>query len=148
MDTMGAWPPTSWKWSQPLVVLGPAGSGKSTTVMMAVEEAQNAGARVLVACPTRLLVADYREEFPGLDVDSVHAAFQVYKREEETLAAMEGYDLIVIDEISQLSAALFDRLIRIWSAAGRWPALVFLGDFSQLRGVDETLATQGAHWHE
>ena len=33
----------AWHWDAPFAVLGPAGSGKSTTVMVAVEKAQAVG---------------------------------------------------------------------------------------------------------
>jgi len=95
-----------------------------------------------------MLVASYREKFPELDVDSIHAVFQLFKPEHETLAAMAAYDLIVIEEISQISATTFDRLVRVWSAVDRIPALVFLGDFAQLRGMEPTRATDGYHWRD
>ena len=58
-----------------LTILGPAGSGKSYTMQVVMQQAMEFGARVILACPTRVLVASYREEMPGLDVDSIHAAF-------------------------------------------------------------------------
>ena len=124
----------AWHWDAPFAVLGPAGSGKSTTVMVAVETAQAVGARVVLACPTRMLVAAYRQKYPDLDVDSVHAVFQLFRPEHETLLSMATYDLVVLDEVSQISAAVFERLLRLWEAAGHQPALVFLGDFAQLKG--------------
>eukprot|EP00969_Alexandrium_andersonii_P303927 13434568-Alexandrium_andersonii.AAC.1 len=57
------------------------------------------GARVILVCPTRVLVAAYREKMPGLDVDSIHAAFQIFKPEQQTLDAMANYDLVVVEEI-------------------------------------------------
>eukprot|EP00971_Amphidinium_carterae_P325514 6455815-Amphidinium_carterae.1 len=66
-------------------VLGPAGSGKSTAVQVAVHQAVDQGARVVIACPTRMLVADLRQKFPDLDVDSIHAVFEIWKPEQYTL---------------------------------------------------------------
>ena len=129
-----------------LVVLGPAGSGKSTAVKVAMQHAMEAGARVVLACPTRMLVASYREQMPQLDVDSVHALFQLFKPEQSTLDAMTTFDLIVIEEISQLSMYTFERLLRLWDAAGQVPALLFLGDFAQLRGVEPTRATDSPRY--
>ena len=136
----------AWHWDAPFAVLGPAGSGKSTTVMVAVEKAQAVGARVVLACPTRMLVAAYRQKYPDLDVDSVHAVFQLFRPEHETLLSMATYDLVVLDEVSQISAAVFERLLRLWEAAGHQPALVFLGDFAQLKGVEPTQAKDSPFW--
>ena len=135
-----------WSWDSAFAVLGPAGSGKSTTVMVAVEKARAAGARVVLACPTRMLVAAYRQKYPDLDVDSVHAVFQLFRPEHETLLSMATYDLVVLDEVSQISAAVFERLLRIWEAAGNQPALVFVGDFAQLKGVEPTQARDSPFW--
>ena len=114
-----------WSWDSAFAVLGPAGSGKSTTIMVAVEKAQAAGARVVLACPTRMLVAAYRQKYPDLDVDSVHAVFQLFR---------------------PISAAVFERLLRIWEAAGNQPALVFISDFAQLKGVEPTQARDSPFW--
>ena len=131
---------------RPLAVLGPAGSGKSFLIKVVMQDAIQQGARVILACPTRMLVATYRQALPDLDVDSVHAAFHVFKPEVQTLDAMTHYDLIVVEEVSQLSQPLFERLLRLWEAASRRPALVFIGDFAQLRGVDPTRATDSPMW--
>ena len=131
---------------QPYAVLGPAGSGKSTAVQVAICRAMGAGARVLVACPTRMLVATYKQKFPELDVDSVHAAFGLFQPEQQTLDSMTALDLIVVEEVGQVSAETFDRLLRLWRAAACRPALVFCGDFAQLRGVDPTRANESHQW--
>ena len=123
----------AWHWDALFAVLE---NGKSTTVMVAVEKAQAVGARVVLACPTRMLVAAYRQKYPDLDVDSVHAVFQLFRPEHETLLSMATYDLVVLDEVSQISAAVFERLLRLWEAAGHQPALVFFGDFAQLKAKD------------
>ena len=99
-----------------------------------------------VACPTRMLVAAYRQKYPDLDVDSVHAVFQLFRPEHETLLSMATYDLVVLDEVSQISAATFERLLRIWEAASSQPALVFIGDFAQLKGVEPTQARDSPFW--
>ena len=135
----------AWNSDVPFAVLGPAGSGKSTTVMVAVQKAQASGARVVLACPTRMLVAAYRQKYPDLDVDSVHAVFQLFRPEHETLLSMATYDLVVLDEVSQISAATFERLLRIWEAASSQP-VVFIGDFAQLKGVEPTQARDSPFW--
>eukprot|EP00971_Amphidinium_carterae_P308942 6138870-Amphidinium_carterae.1 len=129
-------------------ILGPAGSGKSTAVQVALQQAVDNGARVVIACPTRMLVADLRQKFPDLDVDSIHAVFEIWKPEQYTLDSMCNFDLVVIEEVSQLSAHVFERLMRLWDAAMRRPTLVFVGDFAQLKGVDPTQATDSPRWKD
>ena len=53
---------------------------------------------------------------------------------------LDEFDLVVIDEVGQLSQWIFERLMRLWRHADRRPAFVFAGDFCQLRGVDPTRA--------
>ena len=103
-------------------VLGPAGSGKSTAVQAAIEESYNHQGSVLVVAPTGRLAATYRNKYPHLDVDTIHGAFALWKPEQETLELMMPYDLIVVEELGQLSESVFDRLIRLWQAAEAIPA--------------------------
>jgi len=131
---------------RPIAIMGPAGSGKSTCVQAIIADALAKDARVILACPTRMLVATWRSEFPDLDVDSVHGAFRIFHPEQDTLDVMSDFDLIVVEECGQLSAPLFDRLYRLWSSAARRPALLFVGDFAQLRGVEPTRPYHGQHW--
>eukprot|EP00971_Amphidinium_carterae_P306004 6081270-Amphidinium_carterae.1 len=142
-------PSSKWAVSfQAHAILGPAGSGKSTAVQVAVRQAVDQGARVVIACPTRMLVADLRQKFPDLDVDSIHAVFEIWKPEQYTLDGMCTFDLVVIEEVSQLSVHVFERLMRLWDAATRRPTLVFVGDFAQLKGVDPTQATDSPRWKD
>ena len=131
---------------RPLAVLGPAGSGKSTAVQAVLRAAVRNGARVGVACPTGLLASRYKIENPDLDVDTLHGMFALHKPEIATLEMMSCYDLIVIDEIGQVPLWVFERILRLWDASERRTALVFVGDFCQLRGPDGTLATQSLRW--
>ena len=129
-------------------ILGPAGSGKSTAVQVAIRRAVEAGAHVGVACPTGLLASKYRVDNPDLDVDTIHGMFALYKDEVATLEMMNIYDLVVIDEIGQVPLWIFERILRLWDAADRRPALVLVGDFCQLTGPDGTTAQQSARWPE
>ena len=131
---------------RPLCILGPAGSGKSTCVEVAIRRAVEAGAHVGIACPTGVLASSYREKFPDLDVDTLHGMFLLHKPENETWDAMTFFDLVVIDEVGQLSKSTFERLLRLWDNAERRPALVFVGDFHQLRGMDPTRASDSPRW--
>lgn len=92
-------------------VLGPAGSGKSTAVEVAILLALQEDAHVGIACPTGMLAAAYRSKFPGLDVDTIHGMFALHKPEHETLEMMFPYDMVVIDEIGQVPCSTFERLL-------------------------------------
>ena len=106
------------------------------------EAIESGAARVILVCPTRILVASYREKMPGLDVDSIHSAFQIFRPEQDTLDRMASFDMVVVEEVGQLSSNLFERLMRLWDAAAQRPALVFIGEFAQLRNefMSEQLA--------
>ena len=133
---------------RPLCILGPAGSGKSTAVQVAIRRASAAGALVGIACPTGVLASSYREQFPHLDVDTLHGMFLLHLPESQAYDTMSWFDFVVIDEVGQLSQETFERLMRLWDHAERRPALVFVGDFHQLRGMDATRATDSARWRQ
>ena len=133
---------------RPLCVLGPAGSGKSTAVQVAIRRAAAAGAHIGIACPTGVLASSYREQFPELDVDTLHGMFLLHLPESQAYETMSGFDFVVIDEVGQLSQETFERLMRLWDNAERRPALVLVGDFHQLRGMDATRATNSPRWRQ
>ena len=128
-------------------VLGPAGSGKSTAVHRVIREAVRQQCRVLLAAPTGRLAATLRDKFPDLEVDTVHGAFLVYKPVHETLEIQYPYDLIVVEEVGQLSKPIFERIMGQWQAAEKLPTLVFVGDFYQLPGVEQSSPLQSGLWN-
>ena len=127
-------------------ILGPAGSGKTTSVEAAVEKCYELGGRVLIVAPTGRLAATYRAKYPHLDVDTIHGAFLLYKREQETMELMIPYDLVIVEEIGQLAQWVFERLITLWKCTWKLTTLVFLGDFCQLPGVEATSARGSPEW--
>ena len=52
----------------------------------------------------------------------------------------------VVDEVSQLDAQQFERILQMWAVADKMPALVFTGDFWQLPGVNNSQATDSPKW--
>ena len=50
---------------------------------------------------------------------------------------MTQYDLVIVDEVSMLTAAHFEHLLALWKYAEQLPCLVLLGDFWQLPVVDK-----------
>ena len=127
-------------------VLGPAGSGKTTAVHKAVQKVVDVGGRALLTAPTGRLAATMREKFPHLEVDTLHGAFLLYKPVQQALEVMLPYDLIIVEEIGQVSKAHFERIMEQWEAADRLPTLVFVGDFFQLPGVDPSNALDSWLW--
>ena len=131
---------------QAFTVLGPAGSGKTSCIEAAVEEVEKLGGKILIAAPTGKLAARFRQKYPHLAVDTIHGAFSLWKPLRETLELMLPYDLIIIEEVGQLSREIFERLIQLWLHAERLPTLVFIGDFWQLPGVDPSKAFDSPLW--
>ena len=86
-------------------------------------------------------------EHPQLTIDTFAAAFQLHRPEQEGLFAMYGYNLVVVDEFSQLGQDDFERILRLWAAADKAPALVFLGDKYQLPGIAPHRAWESSAWN-
>ena len=129
-----------------IVGLGGPGTGKTTVAGECIHRAKARDARILIALPTGQMSSRTRQQFRDVRVDTCHGAFLLHKAELEALPVLSEYDLVVVDEISQLSAAQFDRIVRMWHAADRLPALVFLGDFWQLPSYEKTRAVDSEYW--
>ena len=114
-----------------LAALGPPGTGKMV-LDRCVRRWHARGARILFALPTGQLAAETRRKHP--EIDTCHGAFLFHKEISQALPLLSGYDLVIVDEVSMLTAEHFDRLVAMWHAADRLPCLVFLGDFWQLPG--------------
>ena len=97
------------------------------------------------ALPAAQQATRVRSRRPTADVDTCAAAFWLWKdRADEHLDALAQYDLVVVDEVSQLDAEQFERIIQMWEAANQRP--VFTGDFWQLPGVGNSQATDSPKW--
>jgi hypothetical protein len=131
---------------QAFAVLGPAGSGKTTCVQQAMESVHRDGGHVLVVAPTGRLSVTFKSKYPQFDTDTIHGAFQIWKPFEETLELMMPYDMVVVEEIGQLSQDTFERMIHLWEYAEQLPTLVFVGDFYQLPGIEPTSARDSPLW--
>ena len=115
--------------------MGPPGCGKTTVAKQLVKYAHDKEGEVLVMFPTGQMQSRMRNELQkvglgSVTVDTVHG----------------GYSLIVIDEFPQLSKNNFDRVVRMWHAAGRLPALLLLGDFHQMPSMEGTDARDSGYW--
>ena len=133
--------------ARPIAGLGPPGTGKTTVVGSCVDKVLTDGGRVLYALPTAQQAARVRARHPEADVDTCAAAFYLWKQNaDERMDVLEQYDLVVVDEVSQLDAQQFERILQMWAVADKMPALVFTGDFWQLPGVNNSQATDSPKW--
>ena len=131
-------------------VLGPAGSGKTTAVQEAIDQAHAAGARILIVAPTGRLAASLRMKYPYLEVDTMHGAFHFFKERHERLELMLPFDLIIIEEVGQLEKWQFEEIMWMWDiGTKRLTCLVFVGDFAQLPNPtkDKQNAKSSPLWH-
>lgn len=135
--------------ARPVAGLGPPGTGKTTVVDRCARKVVRRGGHVLYALPTAQQASRVRARHPSMDVDTCAAAFYLYKKDiTEHLDSLNQYDLIVIDEVSQLSSEDFERIVLMWEAAEKLPALILTGDFWQLPGVSGTQANESIRWRQ
>ena len=127
-------------------VLGPAGSGKTSCIQKAIDEVAAKGGKILITAPTGKLSATFRQKYPRQDVDTMHGAFALWKPLRQTLEIMIPYDLVIVEEVGQVSRDHFERIMELWKYAERLPTLVFVGDFWQLPGVDPSKAFDSPMW--
>ena len=76
----------------------------------------------------------------------MHGAFALWKPMRQTLEIMIPYDLVIVEEVGQVSRDHFERIMELWQYAERLPTLVFVGDFWQLPGVDPSKAFDSPMW--
>ena len=73
---------------------------------------------------TGQLASEMRVRHPNIEVDTCHGGLLLFKPLREVLPLMTQYDVIIIDEISQLNSEQFGFIMQLWEAAGRIPALI------------------------
>ena len=147
--------------TRPFELQGLPGSGKTYLATFFVIHALRAGARVLVATPAALQGGPYRkflrdiEGFGALTVRTAHKAFKFPVDSSEQHWEMPEtmpYDVVLVDEMSQLTARAFTQIVRIWLDHGRRFLLLLTGDFQQIPCIDKTVkvplnATKSSYWN-
>ncbi|CAE7394315.1 pif1 [Symbiodinium pilosum] len=122
-----------------LQVGGGPGAGKTEVVIAAIRQALQDNCRVLIAGPIGLLVSMYRLRLPNLNnltMETVHSAFRITRHADEAYippGRLRQYDLIVIDEVSQIEAVVWRKLRTALGELAPSPFVVFVGDFQQLQ---------------
>ena len=146
-----------------LYISGPPGSGKTQVLLAAIRVHAAQGFRILVACPTGALVASYRTSLGRLanvTVQTLHSSFALLGQSQTytppglrlvhlchyqdvlTLGYLcsagrtghlQNFDLLVFDEISQVSWVLWNRIATAVSEMHASPLVILLGNFQQLQ---------------
>lgn len=115
------------------ILTGGPGCGKTHTLRMLVEIAEEAGAVVALAAPTGK-AAKRLEETCGQDAMTVHRLIRPPDGDSlfDHAGVLETADLVVVDEASMLDLALARRL---FAAARNGCHLLLVGDINQLPSV-------------
>ena len=120
-------------------VAGGPGTGKTEVIIAAARRALEDGCRVLIAGPIGLLVSMYRLRLPhlqNLTMETLHSAFRITRDADAAYippGRLRHYDLIVVDEVSQIDAFVWRKLKTALGELRPCPFVVFVGDFQQLQ---------------
>ena len=115
-----------------LHVKGGPGTGKTEVIIAAAQQAIDNGCRVLIAGPIGLLVSLYRTRLapsPNLTMETLHASFKVTRSADEQYVPpgrLRSYDLIILDEVSQIDAHVWRLLQTALAELYPQPFIVFL----------------------
>ena len=128
---------------RPLLVKGEPGTGKTEVIIHAAYRAAESGARVLILCPTGALVHGYKERLPPTDqivVETLHSGFSIARKVDKNTYSPPGrlrrYDLIFIDEASQIDDAIFECLIVGIRELPQKPLVVIGADYQQVAPIN------------
>jgi len=122
-----------------LHICGGPGTGKTEVVIAAAHQALDDGCRVLIAGPIGLLVSMYRKRLPATDnltMETLHSAFRIVRDEDAAYSPpgrLRRYDLIIIDEVSQIDGIVWSKLKTALGELAPCPFIVLVGDFQQLQ---------------
>lgn len=123
-----------------LLLTGGPGAGKTEVVGQAAVDAAKDGCKVLVACPTGVLVAAYKDKLQMTEavfVETVHAAFKITRTQTSNTppGRLRHFDLIIFDEVSQLDDQVWRQVRTALAELCPGPFAAFVGDFQQLQPI-------------
>ena len=118
--------------AKPLFITGGPGTGKSVTCQAIIKQCVEQDQSVLVASPTGRLACDV--SYPeGVLSTTLHRAFGINPLgRSDDFDFVAQFDVWLINEVGMVDATLTDHILAAWHCLGRWPILVFEGDFQQL----------------
>jgi ATP-dependent DNA helicase PIF1 len=128
--------------------VGGAGTGKSVTCKIIVEEFSSVRVRVQVVAPSGTAAVNIHAQtlhsFFGLGASTNKGIDELTRSIKPTVRErIDTTDILIIDEISMVSSATFDRMDRLARAAREKPdkpfggmQVIVLGDFCQLPPVE------------
>ena len=130
-------------------VSGDPGTGKTEVMIHGCYRAALAGCHVLIMCPTGTLVHSYRDrvpDHPNIVIETLHSALVIKRRYDEVVqycppSRLRRYDLIMIDEVSQIDDELLEKLRIAIGELPQRPVLLLSGDFYQLGPMQSQRAT-------
>ncbi|CAJ1329622.1 unnamed protein product, partial [Effrenium voratum] len=133
-------------------LLGGPGSGKTHTVRVLLDHILPEEFSAVYATPTGLLSTSMPRR-KKLLCTTYHRAFGIAGSDRLAWGneALFMYDVWILDEISMIPTQHFEHMMRQWLLAGRWPILIFVGDFGQLPpiGLDTNAdARQSPLWRQ
>ena len=124
-------------------ITGGPGTGKTEVIIHAAYRAAESGARVLILCPTGALVHGYKESLPPTDqivAETLHSGFSIARKVDKNTYSPPGrlrrYDLIFIDEASQIDDAIFECLIVGIRELPQKPLVVIGADYQQVAPIN------------
>ena len=119
-------------WEKFRVLLGKSGTGKSQVLIRAIDHAICTEMSVLVAAPVALLAQGYNAIFlQDIDTDTIHGAFNIPidgPHPNDINYGINKYDLIILDEASMISPAIFHTMATTFNRMNTRPVIVFAGD--------------------
>ena len=132
--------------NRPLLCLGGPGTGKTFVADYLIRLAVHREFKVLYALPTGQLACRMRQRHPNIAIDTCHGAFLLYRPLSEAIALLTEFDVVVIDEVLQLSAEEFGRIDAMFMAAGKRLLLLRMGDEYQLPSIAPERSSDHPQW--
>lgn len=132
---------SSIEWTKFLLVVGRAGTGKSFTLMKAIESCILGKLKMMVTTPTGFLATHYKDQFEDeIDSDTVHAAFHypvLLTEKPHFNWNLCNYDVIVVDEISMIPVKIFEHIYATVCELPIRPVVLLAGDDCQLQPIEK-----------